>query len=94
MKKYCKTCRHRCHCLGQGYYVSEPFCDSCSCNECACIDVPLVLKKIKKSIKLETYTISILIILILGIALLSCVKKEKYPNKMDNIVKGLSQIVK
>ena len=94
MKFFCKSCGHRCHCLGQGYYVSEPFCDSCSCNQCTCTDILLVLNKIKKSIKFEMYTISILIILILGIALLSCTNKETYPNKMDNIAKGLSQIVK
>jgi hypothetical protein len=94
MKKYCKTCGHRCHCLGQGYYISESFCDSCSCNECRCTDAPLVLNKIKKSIKFEMYTICVLIILILGLGLLGCTNKETYPNKMDNIVKGLSQIVK
>ena len=94
MKLFCKACGHRCHCLGQGYYVSESFCDSCTCNECKCVEQPLLLNKPIKSKKFKMYTISILIILILGIALLSCVKKEKYPNKMDNIVKGLSQIVK
>ncbi len=93
MKQYCKTCGHRCHCLGQGYYVSESFCDSCSCSECTCTDVPLVLNKIKKSIKFEMYTICVLVILILLVSLLSCVKQEKeYPNKMDTIANGVSKI--
>jgi hypothetical protein len=92
MKLFCKGCGHRCHCLGQGYYVSEPFCDSCTCNECKCVEQPLFLKKPIKSKKFETYTIFVLII-ILCIGLLSCTK-EKYPNKMDSIAKALSKIKK
>ena len=42
--------------------------------------------------KFETYTICILIILILGIGLLSCTKKEKYPSKLDTIAKALSKL--
>jgi len=92
MKLFCKGCGHRCHCLGQGYYVSEPFCDSCTCNECKCVEQPLLLNKPIKSKKFETYTIFVLII-ILCIGLLSCTK-EKYPNKMDSIAKALSKIKK
>jgi len=92
MKLFCKSCGHRCHCLGQGYYVSEPFCDSCTCNECKCVEQSLLLNKPIKSKKFETYTIFVLII-ILCIGLLSCTK-EKYPNKMDNIAKVLSKIKK
>ena len=92
MKQYCKACGHRCHCLGQGYYVSEPFCDSCTCNEYKCVEQPLLLNKPIKSKKFETYTIYVLII-ILCIGLLSCTK-EKYPNKMDSIAKALSKIKK
>ena len=92
MKLFCKTCGHRCHCLGQGYYVSDTFCESCTCNECKCVEQPLFLKKPIKSKKFETYTIFVLII-ILCIGLLSCTK-EKYPNKMDSIAKALSKIKK
>jgi hypothetical protein len=45
MKLFCKGCGHRCHCLGKGYYVSETFCESCSCNHCTCVDKPLILTK-------------------------------------------------
>ena len=94
MKLFCKTCGHRCHCLGQGYYVSETYCDSCSCNECRCTPVePLILTKPKRSKKFEMYTIGILILIILGIGLLGC-SKEKYPNKMDSIAQALSKIKK
>jgi hypothetical protein len=94
MKLFCKTCGHRCHCLGQGYYVSETYCDSCSCNACMCKPVePLILTKPKRSKKFEFYTIIILMIIILGIGLLGC-SKEKYPNKMDSIAKALSNIKK
>ena len=93
MKLFCKGCGHRCHCLGKGYYVSETFCESCSCNDCTCIDKPLILTKPIKSKKFETYTIIILIMVILGLGLLGC-SKEKYPNKMDSIAKALSKIKK
>ena len=93
MKLFCKSCGHRCHCLGQGYYVSEPFCDSCTCNECKCVEQSLLLNKPIKSKKFETYTIIILIMIILGLGLLGC-SKEKYPNKMDSIAKALSNIKK
>jgi len=93
MKKYCKTCGHRCHCIGQGYFVSETFCSSCSCNECTCVDKPLILTKPIKSKKFTMCIVAILISLILGIGLLSCTK-EQYPNKMDSIAKALSKIKK
>jgi len=94
MKQYCKTCGHRCHCIGQGYYVSETYCDSCSCNTCRCKPVePLILTKPKRSKKFETYTICILIIIILTIGLLGC-SKETYHNKMDSIAEALSKIKK
>jgi len=93
MKLFCKECGHRCHCVGQGYYVNEPVCTTCSCTECKCVDVPLVLNKMKKSIKFEMYTICVLIILILLVSLLGCVKQEKeYPNKMDTIADGVSKV--
>ena len=93
MKLFCKGCGHRCHCLGKGYYVSETFCESCSCNHCTCIDKPLILTKPIKSKKFQSYTICVLIIIILCVGLLSCTK-EKYPNKMDNIAEALSKIKK
>jgi len=93
MKLFCKGCGHRCHCLGKGYYVSEPFCESCSCTNCTCVDKPFLLNKPIKSKKFEMYTIIILIIIILGFGLLGCTK-EKYPNKMDSIAKALSKIKK
>ena len=93
MKQYCKECGHVCHCLGKGYYVSESFCDSCSCNECKCKpSKPLILTKTKRSKKFETYTICILIIIILTIGLLGCTQNERYPNKMNTIAEKLSQI--
>ena len=94
MKKYCKTCGHRCHCLGKGYYVSETFCESCSCNECQCELKPLVLgrENIKRSKKFEYYTILILLILIFMVTLSGCVKEEQYPNKMNTIAKKLSEL--
>jgi hypothetical protein len=57
MKFFCKTCGHRCHCLGKGYYVTETFCEGCSCNECTCRDKPLILNKPVRPKKFETYTI-------------------------------------
>ena len=94
MKKYCKGCGHRCHCLGKGYYVSDTFCESCSCNECQCELKPLVLGKenIKRSKKFEYYTIIILLTLIFIVGLLGCAPKEKYPNKMNTIAEKLSQL--
>jgi len=41
MKKYCNTCNHRCHCVGQGYYVSGSKCDACICDKCDCGGVVL-----------------------------------------------------
>jgi len=35
-KKFCKSCDHRCHCVGQGYYVSVDKCDTCVCERCEC----------------------------------------------------------
>ena len=74
MKKYCKACGHRCHCLGKSYYVSETFCENCSCNECQCELKPLVLGRhnIKRSKKFEYYTIIILISLIFLVSLMGC----------------------
>ena len=36
MKKFCKSCNHRCHCVGQGYFVSRDKCDICICERCEC----------------------------------------------------------
>jgi len=94
MKQYCKACGHLCHCIGQGYFVSEPFCSSCSCNQCKCKEKVLILNKPVRSKKFEMYTICVLIVIILGIGLLSCTPKEKYPNKMDSIAKALSKLKK
>lgn len=33
-KMYCKICGHRCHCVGQGYYVSSNQCSTCICDKC------------------------------------------------------------
>jgi len=41
MKKYCSICNHRCHCVGQGYYVSGNKCDACICDKCDCGGVKL-----------------------------------------------------
>lgn len=97
MKKYCKVCGHHCHCLGKGYYVSDTFCEHCSCNECQCESKPLVLGKnnlVKRSKKFEYYTITILLILIFIVSLLGCTKQEPNANKMDTIAKGVSTIAK
>ena len=51
MKKYCKECGHRCHCIGQGYYVSESTCSTCSCDTCTCEEDVLILKNPIKKIK-------------------------------------------
>ena len=93
MKQYCKTCGHLCHCIGQGYFVSEPFCSSCSCNQCKCKEEVLILNKPVKPKKFEMYTICVLIVIILGISLLGC-SKETYHNKMDSIAEALSKIKK
>ena len=34
MKRKCNNCEHKCHCIGQGYNVSETFCDICDCMFC------------------------------------------------------------
>ena len=34
MKRKCNNCEHKCHCVGQGYNVSETFCDICDCIFC------------------------------------------------------------
>ena len=94
MKLFCKGCGHHCHCIGQGYFVSEPFCSSCSCNQCKCKEEVLILKKPARSKKFEIYTIGVLVILILGIGLLSCTTKKTYPNKMGSIAKALSKLKK
>jgi len=36
MKKFCKNCDHRCHCVGEGYYVNVDKCDACICERCEC----------------------------------------------------------
>jgi hypothetical protein len=33
-KQLCVECGHKCHCVGQGFYVNEDFCDSCDCLFC------------------------------------------------------------
>ena len=35
-RKFCIMCGHRCHCVGQGYYVSVDKCDICTCERCEC----------------------------------------------------------
>ena len=42
MKKYCNECGHKCHCIGNGYYVSTEQCSTCDCDLCCC-EQPLVL---------------------------------------------------
>jgi hypothetical protein len=93
MKLFCKECGHRCHCIGQGFYVSESCCDSCSCNHCTCTDKPLILTKPIQAKKSKTWIVSICLIIFILFGLLSCTK-EKYPNKMDSIAKALSKIKK
>jgi hypothetical protein len=39
MKKYCKTCSHRCHCMGSGYHINTNKCDNCICDNCNCSDI-------------------------------------------------------
>ena len=35
MKQECKKCGHRCHCIVNGYFVSEVICDNnCGCLHC------------------------------------------------------------
>ena len=93
MKLFCKACGHRCHCVGQGFYVSESCCDSCSCNHCNCTDKPFVLTKPIQTKKSKTWIVSIGLIIFILFGLLGCTK-EKYPNKMDSIAKALSKIKK
>jgi len=33
-KKLCTDCSHECHCIGQGFHVSESICDACDCLFC------------------------------------------------------------
>jgi hypothetical protein len=39
MKILCFDCGHRCHCEGQGYYVSTSQCASCDCYVCNHIEI-------------------------------------------------------
>ena len=48
MKKYCKICNHRCHCVGQGFYVNGNKCDTCICDNCNCSETTSI-KKVKKN---------------------------------------------
>ena len=48
MKRICKKCNHKCHCKGQGYYVSDSSCeDYCKCKNC-CHNEEDLLKQINK----------------------------------------------
>jgi len=55
MKIFCFDCGHRCHCLGQGFYVSTSQCSSCDCMICNHTNVKNIgenmLKRIWKKIK-------------------------------------------
>jgi hypothetical protein len=92
MKKYCKECGHRCHCIGQGYYVSESTCSTCSCDTCTCEEDVLILKNpIKKNKK---YIIPIVWIIFMFCILmtLGCAKEEKRSNNLGNIAEALGKI--
>ena len=47
-KKICNDCGHRCHCVGQGYFVSSTQCATCDCNECGCGPIVLTEEVTKK----------------------------------------------
>ena len=55
MKIFCFDCGHRCHCSGQGFYVSTSQCASCDCMVCNHTNVKNIgenmLKRIWKKIK-------------------------------------------
>jgi len=49
-KEKCIYCGHKCHCVGQGYYVTSEDCSTCNCYICH-HEKPLKLKKeVKKSL--------------------------------------------
>ena len=48
-KVYCKLCGHRCHCVGQGYFVSSNQCGTCICDNCSCKPMILGAPTTKKS---------------------------------------------
>ncbi len=39
MKILCFDCGHRCHCQGQGFYVSTSQCSACDCYVCNHIEI-------------------------------------------------------
>jgi hypothetical protein len=39
MKILCFDCGHRCHCKGQGFYVSTSQCSTCDCYVCNHIEI-------------------------------------------------------
>jgi len=41
MKRICKKCNHKCHCKGQGYYVSDS-----SCEDIVNVKIVVTTKKI------------------------------------------------
>ena len=55
MKILCFDCGHRCHCQGQGFYVSTSQCSACDCIVCNHTQIKNIgenmLKKIWKKIK-------------------------------------------
>ena len=48
VKKICNTCEHRCHCVGQGYFVSSTQCATCDCNVGNCGPIVLTEEITKK----------------------------------------------
>ena len=56
MKIFCFDCGHRCHCEGQGFYVSTSQCSTCDCYVCNHLEVKKymednMIKKLWKKIK-------------------------------------------
>jgi len=53
MKIFCFDCGHRCHCPGQGYFVSTSQCASCDCMICNHIKIKNYMGEnmVKKIIK-------------------------------------------
>ena len=51
MKIFCKKCGHRCHCKGQGYYVSDSSCEAyCDCKTCCHTEEDLIIDLKEESI--------------------------------------------
>jgi hypothetical protein len=46
-KVYCKLCGHRCHCVGQGYFVSSNQCGTCICDRCDHKGILVLNKEVK-----------------------------------------------